>query len=401
MHAWIRKHRPETIDEVEGQDKAISQLKDFVVNFNKQKKKALFAHGPVGVGKTCSVYALANDLGYEVLEVNASDSRNQEQINYLLGNAIKQQSLFRKGKIILVDELDGISGRKDRGGASAIAKLIEISSFPIIMTANDPWNKKLKSVRSKSILVEFHHLNYLSINNVLKNICKKEKISFDETLLKSLARRVGGDLRAAINDLQRLTGEKKEIKNKDLEDLGEREQRESIIQALIKVFKTTDPSVAKAAFDNVDEDLDKIILWLDENLPKEYTKADDLIKAYEKLSRADVFKGRIRRWQHWRFLVYIYDLITAGIALSKDEKYKGFVKYGPTTRIFKLWRANMKYMKRKAIAEKVAQKTHTSKKGVIKDTLPYLQVMFRNKDMRKQLSDYFDFDKEETDWLKA
>ena len=93
-------------------------------------------------------------------------------------------------------------------------------------------------------------------------------------------------------------------------------------------------------------------------------------------------------------------MITAGIALSKDEKYKGFVKYGPTTRIFKLWRANMKYMKRKAIAEKVAQKTHTSKKGVIKDTLPYLQVMFRNKDMRKQLSDYFDFDKEETDWLK-
>jgi len=114
-----------------------------------------------------------------------------------------------------------------------------------------------------------------------------------------------------------------------------------------------------------------------------------------------VFKGRIRRWQHWRFLVYINDLITAGIALSKDEKYKGFTKYGPTTRIFKLWKAKMKYMKRKAIAEKIAEKTHSSKKSIIQNTLPYMQVIFKkNKKSGDDLAEYFKLDKEEVDWLR-
>ena len=81
----------------------------------------------------------------------------------------------------------------------------------------------------------------------------------------------------------------------------------------------------------VKEDLDESFLWLEENLPKEY-EGKDLERAFDCLSRADVFKGRIRRWQHWRFLVYINDLMTAGIALSKDEKYKKVISYTPQKR---------------------------------------------------------------------
>ena len=54
-------------------------------------------YGPSGTGKTCSVYAIANELGHEVVEVNASDMRNAEQINQKVGNAINQQSLFAVG----------------------------------------------------------------------------------------------------------------------------------------------------------------------------------------------------------------------------------------------------------------------------------------------------------------
>lgn len=399
MQPWIRKYRPETLKEVQGQDSAVTHLKEFVAKFGKGKKTVL-AYGPSGSGKTCSVYALANELNYEILEINASDTRNTEQLNSKLGSAIKQQSLFKKGKIILVDEIDGLSGKQDRGATSALAKLIDETSFPIIMTANNPWDKKFSTLRRKAELVQFHHLNYTSIFAFLKRICHKEGIKYDETLLRSLSRKAGGDLRAAINDLETLVGDKKELKKQDLEELGERQQVENIIQALVKVFKTTDSYVAKTAFDNVDEDINKIVLWLDENLPKEYTKPEDLARAYDKLSKADVFKGRIRRQQHWRFLVYINDLITAGIALSKNEKYKNFVKYGPTTRILKLWRANMKYMKRKAIAEKIAEKTHSSTKVSIQNTLPYLQIIFKkNKKIGDELADYFEFDKEEAEWL--
>src|SRR3990167_4126651 len=172
---------------------------------------------------------------------------------------------------------------------------------------------------------------------------------------------------------------------------------DTMINALFKVFKTTDPKVAIAAFDNIEEDLDEQLLWLDENLPREYTKAEDLAKAYDKLSKADVFNRRIKRWQHYRFLVYINALITAGIASAKKEKYRKLVEYKPTGRILKMWWANQKAAKKRDIAEKIATKTHSSKKEILKNTMPYIPIMFKNKEMGKNISAELDLSYEEAE----
>jgi len=400
MTLWTKKYQPKNASEVKGHDKALLELKNFILNFKNQKKKAAIIYGPSGVGKTCSAYAIANDLNYEVFELNASDFRNKSNIELTLGPAIMQRSLFSNNKIILIDEIDGLSGKNDRGGVSALAKLIDRSIFPVIMTATNPYGQKLNTLRKKSELVHFHTLNYLSVFSVLKNICTKEKIKFDEEALKSLARHNAGDLRSAINDLQTLTHENKELKEDDLNELSDRNRTENMISALMKVFKTTDINIAIRAFENVEEDIGKQFLWIDQNLPEEYQKPEDLARAYDCLSRADVFKGRIRRWQHWRFLVYVNALISAGVAVAKDEKYKGFTSYKPTTRILKLWRANMKYQKRKSIASKIAEKTHTSSKRALQDTLPYLSVIFReNKKLAGQIAQEFNLDKDEVEWL--
>lgn len=193
----------------------------------------------------------------------------------------------------------------------------------------------------------------------------------------------------------------KRLTKEDLASLSEREQRESIMQALLKVFKTTDPNIAKYAYKDIAEDLDELFMWVDENLPKEYLKPEDLSKAMSNLALADVYKGRIRRWQYYRFYVYCYDLLSVGIALSKDEKYKHFVNYTPTTRILKMWQANMKNMKKKAIAEKIASGTHTSTKRAMRDTIPYLQVLFkRGFRESKAIAEEYDLSKEEVEWLR-
>ncbi len=397
MQPWTKKYQPKKIKEIIGQDLAIKTLKDFVLNFKKQKKKSALLYGPSGTGKTCSVYVLAHDLGLEIYEINASDVRNKEQIDSKLGSVVKQQSLFSKGKIILVDEIDGLSGTKDKGGLQALLKLIEQTSFPIILTVMNPWEYKFASLRSKSNLIEFKPLDYLSIFKILKDISNKEKIKTKDDVLKSLARHSGGDLRAAINDLQSLYEKNKEI---SLEELGERNKTESMISALIKVFKTTDPAIAQNSFENVEEDIGEIFLWIDENLPLEYDKPKDLAMAYDKLSKADVFRGRIKRWQHWRFLTYMNDLLTIGIALSKDEKYKKYVQYKPTSRLLKLWWAKQKSLKKKSVAYKIALHTHTSKQQSIKN-IDYFRIIFKkNKEMSKNISKQLDLDKEEIDWLK-
>ena len=401
MQPLIHKYVPETTKEIFGQEEVVSKLKNFIIDFKKEKKNSALIYGPSGTGKTCSVYAIANELGLEVIEVNASEFRNAEQINLKVGNAIKQRSLFAKGKIILADEIDGLSGHEDRGGIQAIVKIIEGSTFPIILTATNPFDNKFSSLRSKSNMIEFKALDYLSIFKILKKICDNEKIKFDEEVLKALARRAGGDARAAINDLQNLTQEKKELSKESLEELADRNKTENIMTALNKIFKTTDLKVAISAFDNVEEDLDEQLLWIDENLPKEYTKPEELAKAYEMLSKADVFNRRIRRWQHYRFLVYINALITAGIASAKNEKYGKLIEYKPTGRILKLWWASQKAAKKKAIAEKIASKTHSSKKEILKSTMPYLPVMFKNKDMKNKIINELDLDEEEVEWLRS
>lgn len=400
MRPLIDKYIPKNTKEIFGQDENIKKLKNFITNFKTEKKNAALIYGPSGTGKTISVYAIANELKYEIIEVNASDFRNAEQINQKVGNAIKQQSLFAKGKIILVDEIDGLSGHEDRGGVQAITKLIEDSAYPIILTATNPFDNKFSSLRSKSNLIEFKALDYLSIFKILKKICEHEKIKYEEDILKALSRRSGGDARAAINDLQTLTQDKKELAKESLEELADRNKTGDIMTALNKIFKTTDLKIAISAFENVEEDLGEQLLWIDENLPKEYTNPEELAKAYEMLSKADVFNRRIKRWQHYRFLIYINALITAGIAAAKKKKYKNLVEYKPTGRILKIWWANQKAAKKKAIAAKIAEKTYSSTKEILKSTMPYLPAMFKDKGMRNNLINYLNLNEEEVEWLK-
>ena len=215
---WVYKHKPE-LEQIPHYTKP---LLDFATNYSKQKKKALLLHGPAGTGKTAAIQALAKKTGLELIEVNASDYRNADEINSKIGNAIKQQSLFATSKIILVDELDGISGTEDRGGIAALASLIQQSKFPIILIANDPWDSKFNPLRTKSILIEFPAINMTEMVPVLQRILEKEKIKADEIVIKTLARRSGGDLRGAITDLQTLS-QINALTVKGLETLHERE----------------------------------------------------------------------------------------------------------------------------------------------------------------------------------
>ncbi|MCX6711444.1 MAG: replication factor C large subunit [Candidatus Woesearchaeota archaeon] len=383
------KYKPSKISEIQGQDAAIAKLKQAI-----QKNKSSLVYGPVGCGKTSSVYVIANELNYEILEINASNFRNKKNIEGILGQAIKQKSLFYENKIILVDELEGIAGREDYGGLSALAALIKITSYPLVIVANDPWAAKFSGLRKSLGLIEFEKLSYLSIFNILKIICDKEDIKYDDEYLKELAKRANGDARAAINDLQMLTQDKV-LNKKDLELLDERETNENVFNVLKVIFKSKDIKLIFKTFNKLNIDLNEFNLWLDENIPKEYVK-EDLAKAYDALSKADVFNGRIIRRQYYRFLVYRSMFLSTGVALAKKETYDGSTNYKRTSRILKIWIAKQQNLKRNAIAEKIAEKTHTSKKRVIKNDLPYMKIIIK-KD--KYIARELGLENEEVEWI--
>lgn len=393
---WSEKYRPKRLSEIVGQDEAKFKLLNFIKNFKQQKKKAVLVSGPAGCGKTALAYALASELRLEIIELNASDFRNKEQIQEVVGKALTQKSLFAKGKLILIDELDGISGQEDRGGLPELLKFIEKTNWPVFLVCNDPWQEKLRKVRSKAISIELKPLTTKEVMKILARISNKEKLEISFDALESLASKVFGDARAAINDLQATAVLTKKINRDSLAFIDGREKDVNVLEALKKILKTRE---ARNAFDQVQNlDLDDFFLWLDENLPLEY-KGQELEKAYDIMSLADLYRGRITRQQHWRFLSYINDLITQGVAIAKKQEKTQEIKYKQPSRLLKIWWANQKQAKKKEIAKKLAERTHTSVKKAMKEIYLF-KLACKNKEFFNNFVRELQLEPEQSDWLK-
>ncbi|MBI4152392.1 replication factor C large subunit [Candidatus Woesearchaeota archaeon] len=390
------KYAPQHSSEIIGQDLAVSQLKDFILHHQQKKQNAALLSGPIGVGKTSSVYALAQELNYDLLELNSSDLRNAAAIHTFLGSALGQQSLFFRPKIILIDEIDALSGTNDRGCIPALVKALEKAAFPVILTANDLYDDKLKALRKICLEIVFPKVDHQSIFFLLQLIAAKEHFSSEESALRSLARQVDGDVRAALLDLQ-ITSANGPVTFAAVTQLSDRKRTASILQALSLIFKSSTIENALPALEDIAVDLDEVFLWLDENLPREYTSSLALARAYEHLARADVFRGRIKRQQHWRFLVYINNLLTAGISSAKEERNPKFTEYKRTMRLLKIWQANQKYARRKEIAAKIARKIHTSRQSVVAQ-FPYYQAIFAGSAQTELIREW-ELTEEEAEWL--
>ncbi len=392
---WTEKHRPKIFDEVKGQSPAVGKVMEFLRNFP-SRKKAIILHGPPGTGKTTLAHVAANESGAEIFELNASDFRGKNKLDEVLKPALEQQPLVKKGKIILVDEADGISGFEDRGGISELLRLIELSNYPIIITANDVWQKKLAPLRKKSELVQLKEIDYKTIKSILIGILKKENKFIENDVLTRIAINAKGDLRAAVNDLQTAAGiEKSEISKISFD---ERNKEIDIFNALRAVFKGNPVNDTLRVFDSVNMPIDEIILWIEENIPLEY-KGEELAKAYDLLSRVDIFKGRIYKQQYWRFLVYENILLSYGISASKNPSIisrGNFTSYRKPSRILKIWLNNQRTAKKKSIAMKYAKYVHIGEKRAMAEFPIIRQIIKSNQKIQKELK----LDEEEIAYLK-
>ena len=370
---WIIKYRPKTLKDFVNQEEAKKEFFEWYKNW--KKGSAALLYGPPGVGKSCFVEAFAKDNNLELIQLNASDKRNYAMIRKVLGEAIKSKSFFGKGKIILIDEVDGIASREDLGGVRELLKIINESTYPIVMTANDPFEPKIKPLREISKMIEFKKLSVFDIEKKLKEILEKEKIKYDYEVVREIAQRNQGDLRGAINDLEIVCAGKSYVKREDLEVLGYRDREQTIFEALKIIFKTKSTLAAKMAIANLDLEPDEIFYWIEENIANEYEKIEEVAKAYDALSKADIFRKRIMLRQYWRFLVYMNDLMTIGIALAKKEMYRKFTKYRPPSILKILAQTKSLREEEKEKYKKLAEKLLCSTKKVKSEFLPYLKIL--------------------------
>jgi len=329
-------------------------------------------------------------MDWDVIEMNASDSRNEAAIRAVAGAGSANQTFSPTGeflssargrrKLIVIDEADNLFGREDKGGGKAITETIRESSQPIMLIVNDydALARKVPAIRTLAEVVVFRRLSQQEIVRVLKEILRREGIESQPEVLEKVATNAAGDLRAAINDLQMMATGKKTLSTADLMALGKRNQEKELKGALAAMFRADTVRGARDATLDLDESPEDLILWIEENVPLELRGSDELSLAFDSISRSDVYLGRTQVLQHYGLWSYAKELMTGGVTLSRRSKASGYPpEYRYPGHIIMLSRAKAPKARRNAVARKLASYLHTSKRCVLDGNLDLISSIAR------------------------
>ncbi len=371
-------YSPKKLEDIAGNEEQLSKIKQWIVSWLAGRQmRPLLLWGRPGIGKTSIAYALKEQYDLDLLEMNASELRNRERVERITQGAMLAGGLFGRLRIVLLDDVDILAGKKDSGGSGAIVEFLKNSPCPIILTATDIWDSKLGPIRNECEILEMKKVSKLAIKNRLEKISKEEKLSLSPELIESIAENAEGDLRAALNDLQSSSPTK-------------RDHEKDIFNIVRSIFKSTTYADAKEAVRG-DIDYDLVKLWIDENIAYEYETTQDIAAAYDSLSLADIFDGRIKK-SKWQLLKYSIDLTSAGVALATKVPYRKFTKYQFPSYLRNMSRSVARRALLKSIGKKIGGILHTNRKEAIQ-YLPIIQAF--GKKTPDDVIDFYRFEDEE------
>jgi replication factor C large subunit len=308
---WASKYRPKHIADVVGNGSALQLMVEWARSWT-TGSKPLILHGKPGTGKTSSVYALAADFSWEVIELNASDQRTRDIIKKIAGTGSTTGSLLGSSrKLILIDEADNLHGTADRGGARAIIDVIRNTCQPMVLIVNDLYQVS-PDIRSRAEPVPVRALPARSIVPRLRYICSAEGLKCSDGALKEIATSATGDMRAAITMLEAAAIGRSVITDTDV-STSRKDERASVFELVSAVYGKTGTSDLMRIVYEVDEPPDTIAQWIESNIGNIHDRTR-YFQAYGHLLKADEYIGLTYRQQYHTLWRYATALTVLGVS---------------------------------------------------------------------------------------
>ncbi len=369
---WAEKYRPQHLSDIVGNKEAARQMTKWAREWT-SGTKPLLLYGKPGTGKTSSALALARDMDWELIELNASDQRTKGVIEKVAGAGASTGSLTGQGrKLIVLDEADNISGNADRGGAKAIVEVIKSSQQPIVLIANDAYGIDA-AIRNLCEKVLFKAVAARSILPRLRDICTNEKITCDMSALADIADNSKGDIRSAVTTLYALTIGRDHLSEEELVT-SKKDARATIFDLMAAVFGHGNYDLLSISR-TVNEQPDTILQWIEGNAgildDKSFTKA------YSSISKADEFLGRVSKKQYYMLWRYASAMMLFGVhnAAGDNKSGGGFSRYNAPERWRRMSTAKKQKNSRNQLVSKIGNTTGTGVDSVRRSYLQPVSIL--------------------------
>ena len=214
--ALYRKYRPQTFDEVVGQDHIVKTLVN-QIKYDKISHAYLFT-GSRGTGKTsiakifarainctnlkngspcgeCEVCKSLEGTNIDVLEIDAASNNGVDEIRDLR-EKVKYPPVVGRYKVYIIDEVHMLS-------ISAFNALLKTLEEPpaqtVFILATTEVHKLPATILSRCLRFDFKLVSLEDLTNHLKNILTKEGVKFEDSAVNVIARAGEGSVRDTLS----------------------------------------------------------------------------------------------------------------------------------------------------------------------------------------------------------
>ncbi|OCT48022.1 Replication factor C subunit 1 [Cladophialophora carrionii] len=313
---WVDRYAPDAISSVCGNKGQVEGLQRWLRNWPKAARsnfkhagadgkgvfRAALLHGPPGVGKTTAAHLIAKLEGYDVVESNASETRNKKLLETSLTGVLDTTSLLgyfagdgkkvdvaKRKLLFIMDEVDGMSAG-DRGGVGALAAVAKKTHVPIIMICNDRGSQKMKPLVHVTADFKFIRPTTDMIRGRIATILYREGMKLPMPIINALIEGCNGDIRQIINMISTIKLDNKDLDFSDSKALTKAWEKHVILKPWDIVNKILRPQMFSASSTSTLND--KTELYFNDHEMSYLMLQENYLKTQPSLAAS--YKGRER-----------------------------------------------------------------------------------------------------------